>query len=265
MPEPSRQSTRDAAENAASAAAGDAAHAAASDSANGATPDRADVETFHSYPIQRATWMIAGEAFELIWPADMDALLDDERTRERFRRDEYMPYWGTPWPASALLAEYVLTQPRSDGGRAIEVGCGIGLVALAAARAGWRVVAGDYDLDALAFARENARRNGLALADAVPIDWREPWSGERFALVLASDVLYERRHAEPVARWIAAALAPGGTALVSDPDRSAAAGFEAIARAAGFSVVRAPREIFGPHGLTIRGTVYRLTRPHADG
>lgn len=215
-------------------------------------------ESFLSYPVRRENWTLAGERFDLIWPADMDAILDDPRTHERFARDEYMPYWAVPWPSAMLLAEYVLTQCRGQGGRAIELGCGVGLVSIAAARAGWSVTATDWDADALKFAEENARANGVSLAGVTALDWRQPFSGSPFDLVLASDVLYERRNAEPVARWIHAALSAGGVALVSDSNRSAAEGFAGAAAAAGLSVERVPRELTPPHGLVVRGTIYEL-------
>jgi predicted nicotinamide N-methyase len=43
---------------------------------------------------------------------------------------------------------------------------------------------------------ENASRNGLDLV-VERRDWREPWPA-RFDLVLAADVLYERRNVEPL-------------------------------------------------------------------
>lgn len=222
------------------------------------------VETFLSYPVRRETWTIAGERFNLIWPADMDALLDDPRTRERFAREEYMPYWAVPWPSAMLLVEYVLTRHRGQGGRAIELGSGVGLVSVAAARAGWSVTTTDWDADALKFAEENARANGVTLAGLATLNWQEPFRGTPFDLVLASDVLYERRNTGPVAEWIRAALAPDGTALVSDSNRSAAEGFADAAVAVGLSVERLPREFTPPHGLVVRGAVYRL-RCRASG
>lgn len=216
------------------------------------------MDEFGSYPVRRESWTLGGERFALIWPADIDVLLDDPRTQERFAREEYMPYWAVPWPSAMLLAEYVLTQPRGDGGRAIELGCGVGLVSVAAARAGWKVTATDWDADALRFAEENARANGVSLAGASGLDWREPFDGEPFDLILASDVLYERRNVEPVARWIRSALAAGGTALVSDSNRSSAEGFAKAAEEAGLSVERIAREFMPPYGLLVRGTIYRL-------
>jgi SAM-dependent methyltransferase len=119
--------------------------------------------------------------------------------------------------------------------------------------------------DALEFARKNARLNGASLAELSPLDWRQPYAGEPFELVLASDVLYERRNVEPVGRWLRAALAPGGTALVADTNRGSAEGFADAAGALGLCVNRVPRELTGPHGLLIRGAIYRLGRPDFEG
>ncbi|MGB9624355.1 MAG: class I SAM-dependent methyltransferase [Phycisphaerae bacterium] len=218
-------------------------------------------DEFAAYPVRRESWTLAGERFDLIWPADMDALLDDPRTRERFAREEYMPYWAVPWPSAILLAEYVLTRHRGCGGRAIELGCGVGLVSVAAARAGWSVTATDWDADALKFAAENARANGVSLAGTSVLNWYESYGGPPFELILASDLLYERRNVGPLARWIRAALADGGTALVSDSNRSSADGFAAAAGEAGLSVEKLAREITPPYGLLLRGTIYRLRKP----
>jgi predicted nicotinamide N-methyase len=54
------------------------------------------------------------------------------------------------------------------------------------------------------------------------VDWSAfPVDLGRFDLVLASDVLYERRHAPLVARAVMQSLAPDGVALVADPGRAA--------------------------------------------
>ncbi len=217
----------------------------------------AEEATFLTHPVRCERWTIAGEPFELIRPVSMDALLDDPRTRQRFAREEYMPYWGVPWPSAILLADYVLHSRRGCG-RAVDLGCGIGLVAVAAARAGWSVTAADWDPDAVRFAEENCRRNGVSLAGTLVSNWCEPFVGEPFDLVLASDVLYERRNLTPVARWIRSALTPSGEGLVSDSNRSSAEGFPAAAAAVGLAVERTATERVSPQGLLIRGAVYRL-------
>jgi len=216
-------------------------------------------ETFRGYAVRREYWTIGPETFEFCWPADMDVLLDDPRTEQRYQADGYMPYWAQPWPGAILLAEAVLRGESGRGRPAIEIGCGVGIASVLAARMGWVVTASDYDKDALAYARLNAERNGAALAGTAMIDFRVPLPEPAYNLVLASDLLYEQRNCEPVARWIASALKPGGLAMLSDPYRTAAESFADHARDAGLTLRMELVESRAPAGLHHRGRIWHAT------
>jgi predicted nicotinamide N-methyase len=125
----------------------------------------------------------------LLRPVSPDALLDEEA----FARDEFLPYWAELWPAATALAAAL---PAVAGLRVVELGCGLGLPSLVAAARGAEVTATDWAAEAVELLRENAARNGLRLHAEVR-DWREPWP-KRFDLVLAADVLYERRNVAPL-------------------------------------------------------------------
>lgn len=222
-----------------------------------AVSESGERESIRGYGVRREVWRLGGRPVDLTWPRDMDALLDAPETHERFKRNEYMPYWAQPWPASVLLAEHVLAGEPGGGRRAIELGCGVGLVSVAAALAGWRVTASDYDEDAVAFARLNAERNGVALEAARTVDFFQP-ADERYDLVLAADLLYERRLSEPLARWVAGGLARGGLALASDPNRSAADEFPAALAVHGLSAQAYEVSTTAPAGLVSRGRIWRI-------
>ncbi len=174
-------------------------------------------------------------------PRDSESLISEEA----FEQDERMPYWAELWPAGIALARAV--DVASLGGRRVlELGCGgLALPSIAAASGGAKVLATDWAPEALDLARENARRNGTAIETARAA-WGEP--GELVAaapwdLVLAADVLYERRNGDLLLE-----LLPKLTreALLADPGRPHLKGF--LDRAAdGWEVGRA-------------GTVYRLSR-----
>lgn len=217
-------------------------------------------ERFRNYEVRRERWSLGGMELDLAWPADMDVLLDAPATQERFRQDEYMPYWAQPWPGAILLAETLTGMERGNGRGAIEIGCGVGVVSLVAAKCGWNVVASDYDEDAIAFAEWNAARNGIALAACRLVDYRVPLESPEYDLVLGSDLLYERKKSEPVAAWVSSALRPGGLGLLSDPNRAAAEEFPEYGRRAGMQVETITMETVSPAGLVTRGRVFRLTR-----
>jgi predicted nicotinamide N-methyase len=86
--------------------------------------------------------------------------------------------------------------PAVAGLRVVELGCGLGLPSLVASARGAQVVATDWAADAVELLAENAARNGLAVVAEVR-DWRQTWT-KRFDLLLAADVLYERRNVEPL-------------------------------------------------------------------
>jgi predicted nicotinamide N-methyase len=61
----------------------------------------------------------------------------------------------------------------------------------------------------------------------VLLDWRTPEIGGigTFDLVLAADVLYERKNAQALAGLVPRLLAPGGEAVFADPRRDEASVF----------------------------------------
>jgi len=221
------------------------------------------MERLRGYPIRTETACVAGRAYELLVPASGESLLDDPRVAARFERDEFMPYWAWLWPASRLLAAKVAAWKPVDGGdeppTVLELGCGLGLVGLVAAEGGYRVIMSDYDEDALAFAAENARRNGIDGSTTRLVDWREVYYDLRVDRIVAADVLYESRNLRPVADFMQRHLAPGGFALLGDPNRLTADSFERVARQSGLSVRVSRVELEPESGaLPIVGRIYHL-------
>jgi predicted nicotinamide N-methyase len=206
-------------------------------------------------PVEREI-VVRDEAYRFWCPPDVDALIDEEA----FRRDERIPYWANVWESAVVLAEELVLM-EGNGRRLLELGCGLGLPAIAAARHGFKVTASDYEEDALEGVRYNAARNAAAALAVRLIDWRQPPDDlGRFELVVAADVLYEKHHAVALAGMLARTLADGGVALVADPGRARAVEFEPACRAAGLAVEKQParRPLGAIDGPAI--DVYRVTR-----
>jgi predicted nicotinamide N-methyase len=179
----------------------------------------------------------------LLRPRDPEALISEEA----FQHEEFLPYWAELWPSGIQLAQHVAGLDLADA-RVLEIGCGLALPSFAAALAGARVLATDWSPDAIELARRNAERNGISLDFAVA-SWSQPRELRDlgpFDLVLASDVLYERRHV-PLLLYVLPGLGrevlltdpkrPSGTELLlADPKRPAAADFLAGAADRGWAI-----------------------------
>ena len=102
--------------------------------------------------------------------------------------------------------------------RVLELGCGLGLPALAAALRGADVLATDWAEDAIELLQQNVERNGVFLRLA-RVRWSEPEPLLRAApwdLVLGADLLYEARNAEQLAELLPGL---GGDLLLAEPGR----------------------------------------------
>ena len=130
------------------------------------------------------------------------------------------PYWAFAWAGGQALSRYLLDNPALVRGKTVlDFGAGSGLQGLAAARAGAsRVLALDIDPFACAAIGLNATVNHLAVEVST-----EDLIGdacERFEVILAGDVCYERPMAGRVEVWLKALSAAGKLVLMGDPGRT---------------------------------------------
>jgi len=131
---------------------------------------------------------LRGVALSVLRPRDAEALLDEHA----FEHEEYLPYWAELWPSGVALARR-LAGRSLRGARVLELGCGLGLPSLAAA------------------------------LETALVDWAEPsLLVERapWDLVLAADVLYERRNVAPLLDLLPRLFAERGELWLADPGRA---------------------------------------------
>jgi predicted nicotinamide N-methyase len=165
------------------------------------------------------TVTLGGREVRLLRPRSGDAVLD-EVLNEDNPGDERLPYWAELWPSGVALAAAVLAAPLT-GIRVLELGCGLGLVSVAAALAGARVLAADQSPEAVAFTAANARNNGVAVRTVrCGFDSAEPLLAEEpFPLVVASDVIYEPLNVPMLVALLPRLVPPGGHVWLADPGR----------------------------------------------
>ncbi len=153
-----------------------------------------------------------------VCPADWEQLRHEEGGAGR-----PVPYWARPWPSGLTLAGALKDDPPRAGARVLEVGCGLALPSVVAARAGARVLATDGATDAVAFAAHVLAINEVE-GEVAYADWSE--HGEQlvergpFDLVLAADVLYTSANVEVALRLFPRLVAPTGMVRLADPNRA---------------------------------------------
>ena len=129
--------------------------------------------------------------------------------RLRYIRDQIDAHWQRDARDFAPL----------KGLRALDVGCGAGLLCEPLARLGATVTGMDAAAENIAVASAHAAQSGLA------IDYRhgsvEDLAGERFDLVTSLEVIEHVTDPAAFIAGLAAALAPGGLMVLSTPNRTA--------------------------------------------
>ena len=112
----------------------------------------------------------------------------------------YPAYWAFCWASGQVLAAFIARHPEWVAGkRVLDCGCGSGVMAIAAARAGAAdVVACDLDQDACQATKANAEINGVDITVTDSFDGCEG----RFDLILAADVLYDRANLPWLERFL---------------------------------------------------------------
>jgi predicted nicotinamide N-methyase len=172
---------------------------------------------------------LSGRELVLLRPRSTDEMLIEEA----FDHEHLLPYWGELWPSGVALAR-ALSGRSLRGARTLELGCGLGAASIVAALGGGRVLATDWSAGAIVLTERNAERNGArlrtarcAFADTPGLAGKHAWD-----LVLASDVLYERRNVPVLLDVLPRLVAARGEVMLADPGRPAASEFLERAREA---------------------------------
>lgn len=131
------------------------------------------------------------------------------------------PYWAFAWAGGQALARHLLdNRAIVSGMRVIDLGCGSGLTAIAAMKAGAQhALAVDIDRVALVAVALNARVNDVEIATS-PDDLLAGATRAECDVLLVGDLFYERDLADRVSRFIEQAVANGAVVLIGDPQRS---------------------------------------------
>ncbi len=233
---------------------------------NPATDGVAGVKAdFANLPLLPCGWVVReyaveGRVLKLTVPDRPDALLEDREVLAASERDDYMPYWAYLWPAAIHMSKSVMQTDWPTGTRILELGCGVGLVGLAALARGHHVTMTDYDAKSVEVARHNALINNFQNFEAAQLDWRAPPSAT-YPVILGCDLLYEQRNHVPILDLLEKMLEPSGICWLADGGRSVAHQFWYLARERGYAVTMRDHEGNEINQPGLRYQMFELHRP----
>lgn len=146
--------------------------------------------------------------------------------------------FGQLWPASKALARAV-KRIDIEGRRIIELGCGLGLPSLVLQARGADVTASDRHPLSAPFLDYNATLNKISSPSYLDLSW-EPSVADAdvgpFDLIIGSDILYERDHAEMLAALINRLAAAKAKVLITCPGRGYRNRFSRLLQSSGFEL-----------------------------
>jgi len=126
-----------------------------------------------------------------------------------------MQWWTKIWEPSFVLALFMEKTSPVPGHKVLEIGAGMGIVGVYAALCGHDVTISDISEDALLFARAHTLMNGCPHVPVIALDWRLPYTGRPFEMIIGSEVVYDRRTYDILISFLDQALAPGGTIFLA--------------------------------------------------
>jgi predicted nicotinamide N-methyase len=172
---------------------------------------------------------------ELFALADPDSAIDAAALlREAVIADP--PYWALVWTGARAIAAVLETTPLDARTRVLDLGCGLGLSGIVAARRGGSVTFADYLEEPLDFVRASLERIPHRECSVRRIDFTAADdTEERFDLILAADIVYDPAHYAPLAGFLDRHLGAGGTILLTESLRADAGVFLAGLAARGIS------------------------------
>ena len=181
-----------------------------------------------TYDLKKHTEHLGKVDIEIETLADLDQAINklcdgvDLKAAEKVFVEDLCPYFGVVWPAARAVSEHLARMGTwLEGKTVLELGCGLALPSLVAAKLGAKVIATDFHPDVPKFLKRNLELNGLTAANIEyrNYDWRKESGLGTFDFVVGSDILYEASHPKDVARSLAEHCKRGSHIILGDPGR----------------------------------------------
>lgn len=181
------------------------------------------------YKLKKHLENIGGLQLTIETLEDLDAVINElcekappPGSHEARLLEDLCPYFGVVWPAARALSAHVARMSGwLKGKKVLEVGCGLALPSLVAAKAGARVTATDFHRDVPEFLERNLKHNDVSV-EFINLDWRKTAEVKalgKFDFIIGSDIAYEAGQADFLATTLATLCHKESHIVLADPGR----------------------------------------------
>jgi predicted nicotinamide N-methyase len=130
------------------------------------------------------------------------------------------PYWSKVWPAALALSEFIVCHSHYVQGKTVlELGAGLGLPSLIAARYAKHVSCTDRSAEAVAVVAQSAAHLRFNNFNATVLNWEDLPQTAAADVLLLSDVNYKPENFDALIKIIFASVHKSTTVLLSTPQR----------------------------------------------
>ncbi len=145
--------------------------------------------------------------------SDLEQILDGKNPLKDVAA---FPFWVKIWEASLVLADLLLGLPHKEQTTLLELGAGLGVPGLAAAKAGVKASLSDYEEHILDFQRVNAAASAIDDVSFILLDWKNPPEDlPKFDVLAGAEILFREEFFQPLLQVMRRALKPGGVVYLA--------------------------------------------------
>jgi len=169
------------------------------------------LDTFRQeYDVEETDYQVAGHALKFFVPQKIDRFINKDDVFTNF------PLWSKIWEATAVLSFQLAAITPDPAKRFLEIGAGMGVAGLAAAKMGHNMTITEYNKDAINFAKANARLNNLDNVDIRELDWNNPLIEGQFDYIIGSEVVFKEEDIMGLYLLFQRYLKPDGTIILAE-------------------------------------------------
>lgn len=171
------------------------------------------------YEVELTNFSLVDRTLKIYVPKSIDRFINQENLLEGF------PLWSKIWEATAVLAYRLSTIPVDPGMTFLEIGAGMGVAGIFAAKLGHDITITEYNDDAIQFAKANALQNGIGEGVIQKLDWSNPGVMGQFDYIVGSEVVFKETDIMSLHLLFRRYLKPGGSILLAEGMRKTSLAF----------------------------------------